>query len=205
VYGVAVMPILMVQRWRRHRAFQKTQSLSVSETSSGRRDPGPFSEYHLVPSSKSSTDSKQAGAAAGAAAAAGPEPLMLPPRWCLLAIGVMNGTGNFLTAIGIINTRAVTQVCLSSSSSSLFALKSDHQPRAVTTQTLLALTGIPLTMLFSRIYLKTRVSLVAAAGAALIMSGALVSSLPSIINPSDDGVHEVCLSLFPLLSVCPQL
>ena len=99
----------------------------------------------------------------------------VPPTWMLVSIGMLNGTGNFFTAIGIPHTRGVTQ-------------------------SLLMLTGIPLVMLLSFLIIGKRQSYVAMSGAFLIVAGATVSSLPSILHPTDDGVHEIWYSVLILLT-----
>ena len=84
------------------------------------------------------------------------------PWTVLVAIGVLNGTGNFLAAIGEPHTRAETQ-CL------------------------LSLTGIPLVLLLSWAALGVRPNAPACAAAALIIGASAVSVLPTVLgNATDD-------------------
>jgi drug/metabolite transporter (DMT)-like permease len=78
-----------------------------------------------------------------------------PPLWVLVAIGALNGTGNFFNAIGSPHTRADTQA-------------------------LLQLVGIPIVLGLSWLMLGKRPSLVASVGALLIVAGTAVSAAPSI-------------------------
>ncbi len=78
-----------------------------------------------------------------------------PPLWILIAIGALNGTGNFFNAIGSPHTRA-------------------------NTQSLLQLLGLPIVLLLSWLWLSKRPSGVAACGALLIVLGTVASAGPTL-------------------------
>ena len=78
-----------------------------------------------------------------------------PPLWILIAIGALNGTGNFFNAIGSPHTRA-------------------------NTQSLLQLLGLPIVLLLSWLCLAKRPSGVAACGALLIVLGTVASAAPTL-------------------------
>ena len=84
------------------------------------------------------------------------------PWQALVLIGVLNGSANFCQAIA-----------------------QPHTPGLV--QTLLQLLGIPLVLFLAWLLLRRRPSLVAVAGALLIVGGTAVSSLRTVIEPDDDS------------------
>lgn len=80
------------------------------------------------------------------------------PWYILVSIGLLNGSANFFQAISLPHTPGLTQ-------------------------TILNLLGVPLVLVMGAIFLHRRPSLVASAGAALIVAGTAVSSLRSLIQP----------------------
>eukprot|EP00051_Salpingoeca_urceolata_P002230 m.48275 g.48275 ORF g.48275 m.48275 type:complete len:424 (-) comp11986_c0_seq2:10-1281(-) len=90
-----------------------------------------------------------------------------PPWYTLVLIGCMNGIGNFFTVIGQPHTRGETQA-------------------------LLSMVGIPFVIVLSWIFLGQRPSLMAVIGAALILGGTCVSSIPH--SGGDSGIHSLWYS-----------
>ena len=84
--------------------------------------------------------------------------------WALLiVIGLLNGSGNFLMAVAQPHTAGLTQ--------SLFSVCA----------------GIPIVMLLSAIFLHKTPSSRAAAGASLIVMGAVISTLRTVFNKDGDS------------------
>jgi hypothetical protein len=79
------------------------------------------------------------------------------PWYILVAIGFLNGTGNFFLAVGIVHLRGGTQ-------------------------SIMQLIGVP------GVCLRKTSSLVAIAATVLIVAATLISSLPSMLHPDDNGV-----------------
>eukprot|EP00753_Platysulcus_tardus_P000772 PLAT10703.1.p1 GENE.PLAT10703.1~~PLAT10703.1.p1 ORF type:complete len:389 (+),score=123.16 PLAT10703.1:25-1191(+) len=87
---------------------------------------------------------------------------MAVPKWHLVAIGLMNAGGNFIGAVGAVHTSGVTQ-------------------------NLVSQVTIPVTMAASAGFLRKRYSRGALSGAALILGGALLAVLPSLLKSSGGG------------------
>lgn len=88
------------------------------------------------------------------------------PWYILVAIGLLNGSANFFQAISLPHTPGLTQ-------------------------TILNLLGVPLVLLMAMLFLRRRPSLVASAGAALIVAGTAFSSLRSYLQPDGSGDEPV--------------
>ena len=84
------------------------------------------------------------------------------PWYLLIAIGLMNGTGNFITSLGLPHTPGLTQ-------------------------SLLGLLGIPLVLSLAWAFLGRRPSAWAAVGAVLIVAGSAFSSLRGVLNTDGDA------------------
>eukprot|EP00041_Stephanoeca_diplocostata_P025632 m.676198 g.676198 ORF g.676198 m.676198 type:complete len:406 (-) comp22788_c1_seq99:879-2096(-) len=90
------------------------------------------------------------------------------PRWILIIIGLLNGTGNFCAGVGQVHTGG-------------------------TSQALLQLVGIPVVLLLSWVLLKQRPSLWATIGSAFILGGTALSALPHAKADSDSLWYSVVL------------
>jgi drug/metabolite transporter (DMT)-like permease len=99
------------------------------------------------------------------------------PWYILVAIGFLNGTGNFFLSVGQVHVRGETQ-------------------------SIMALIGVPLVMFLSWVCLRKTPSLIAIGAAALIVAATLISSLPSMLHPEDDGVVEYWYSALLFLVGC---
>lgn len=103
------------------------------------------------------------------------------PWYTLVAIGLMNGSGNFFMAISQPHTPGLSQ-------------------------TLLMLLGIPLVLTLSWLFLAKRPSRIAALGAALIVGGTATSSLRNVVDngsstPAPIVVYGWAIASFALAQV----
>mmetsp|Transcript_34581 Transcript_34581/g.91882 ORF Transcript_34581/g.91882 Transcript_34581/m.91882 type:complete len:368 (+) Transcript_34581:58-1161(+) len=92
------------------------------------------------------------------------------PIYILVAIGWLNGTGNFCAMIGQPHTRGETQ-------------------------SLIMIAGIPAVLALSWIILGKRPNAAAGVGALVIVCASLVSALPSIMSPEDDDIDSYWYSV----------